>query len=116
MITQIYSIILAIFASLLGGIMSILFKKGAIKFNLNPFKQIKNYNMILGLFCAGTGMILFIIALKGGELSILYPIIALQYLWACIFSIYFLKEKMTKFKWLGTILIIIGISIISMFA
>jgi uncharacterized membrane protein len=56
--------------------------------------------------------LLFIPALKGGDLSVLYPFVALAYIWVSLLSVKFLGEKMNKFKWLGIALIIIGVSFI----
>ena len=56
--------------------------------------------------------IVFIPALRGGELSVLYPFISLSYVWVSLLSIKILKEKMNSFKWMGVALIIIGVSFI----
>ena len=58
------------------------------------------------------GTILFIPALKGGDLSILYPFVALAYVWVSLLSVKFLGEKMNLVKWIGIALIIIGVSLI----
>ena len=58
------------------------------------------------------GGILIIVALRGGEVSVLYPIIATSYIWVSFLSIYFLGEVMNAYKWLGVISIIAGIALI----
>ena len=62
----------------------------------------------------GISTILFIPALKGGELSVLYPFVALAYIWVSLLSVKFLGEKMNKVKWLGIALIILGVSFIGL--
>ena len=54
-----------------------------------------------------------IIAFKGGELSVLYPIIATSYVWVSIASPFFFEtDYMTTSKWIGVFVIIGGISLI----
>jgi len=55
---------------------------------------------------------MFIPALKGGDLSILYPFVSVTYVWVALLSVRFLGEKMNKFKWIGIAMIILGVSFI----
>ena len=74
----------------------------------------KNYNLFAGVALYGAGTVLFIPALKGGDLSVLYPFVALVYIWVSLLSVKFLGEKMNKFKWAGVALIIIGVTFIGL--
>ncbi|MBS3169495.1 EamA family transporter [Candidatus Woesearchaeota archaeon] len=62
-----------------------------------------------GLVCYGFSALLFVFALRFGDLSFLYPFAALSYIWVAFLSGYFLQEKITSYRWLGMILIVIGI-------
>ena len=53
-----------------------------------------------------------IISFRGGDVSVLYPIVATSYIWVSFLSIYFLNEAMNFFKWLGIFTIILGIALI----
>ena len=64
------AIIAVIAASMLGAIGSLLFKYGSRKIKLKIKSILLNYNLILGLISAGLGAVLFIAALKFGDLSI----------------------------------------------
>ena len=75
---------------------------------------VKNYYLISGFLLYGVSTVLFILALRGGELSILYPTVATVYAWIALFSIKFLNEKMNKWKILGIALIIIGVTLIGL--
>lgn len=110
--TQTWAILLAVLSGILGGVGVVLLKKGSKKFNLNIFQQIKNKYVILGITSCGTGMIALLIAFKGGELSVLYPIISLQYIISTFLAVKYLKEKMTLLKWAGITAIIIGVILI----
>ena len=110
--TQLWAIILTLISCVIGAFGPIYFKKASKDFSLNIIKIIKNKNLITGAFCYGMGSILFIPALKGGDLSVLYPLLAISYALVCLYSIKMLKEKMNLIKWLGIILIIVGVAFI----
>ena len=75
-------------------------------------KLIKNTNLIKGGLLYVFGTITFIPALKGGELSVLFPLVSLGYVLVSLYSIKLLKEKMNSLKWAGIMLIIVGVSLI----
>jgi uncharacterized membrane protein len=53
-----------------------------------------------------------VVALKQGYLSILYPVLATSYIWVALLSVRFLGEPFSTTQWIGTALIIGGISLI----
>ena len=110
--TRLWSIILVILASLVGAFGPILLKKASAKRLSNISSLIINYHLFGGVALYGIGTILFIPALKGGDLSVLYPFVALSYVWVSFLSVKFLGEKMNKIKWIGIALIIIGVTLI----
>jgi len=112
MATQLWAVILIIFGTFIGALGPILFKKASDKLSFNPFKLIKNYTLILGFLFYGLSMIIYLIAITGGELSVLYPLVSISYIWVSLLSIKYLNEKMNLYKWLGVIMIIFGVSII----
>lgn len=112
MTTTIVSVLIVIFATFIGAFGSLLFKLGADKLQFKLKHIITNYILICGVILYGLSAIIFLIALKGGELTILYPITSFTYIWIIILSIKFLKEKMNTPKWWGIALIILGVSLI----
>ncbi len=90
----------------------ILYKMGANKLSFNIISIITNWQLILGITFYGLGAILVIIALRGGEVTVLYPIITSSYIWVAIASIYFFKEIVNLSRWIGIFLIILGILMI----
>lgn len=71
-----------------------------------------NYTLIVAFLIYGVAGTILIFALKGGELSVLYPIIATSFIWVSFLSSYFLGEAMNLWKLAGIIAIIIGVSFI----
>ena len=74
---------------------------------------ITNYPLIIGMSLYVIGAFLMIIAFRGGDVTVLYPIIATSYIWVSIISIVFLHETMNTFKWAGIFTIIVGIVLVS---
>lgn len=119
MTTALWAIGLAILGTIIGAWGPIFFKKGSKKFTLNPIRIIKNplillknHYIILGCILYLVSSFVFIPALRGGELSVLYPTVSLAYVWVALLSIKFLGEKMNPAKWLGIAFIITGVTLI----
>lgn len=112
MTTQLWAIGLVIMATLVGAFGPILLKKASSKRLSKISSLITNYHLFGGVALYGIGTLLFIPALKGGELSVLYPFVALAYIWVSLLSVKFLGEKMNKLKWIGIALIIVGVTFI----
>jgi len=51
----------------------------------------------------------FVLGIRGGELSVLYPLVSLGYVWTLLWSRLFFKERVTRGKFVGLALILIGI-------
>lgn len=77
--------------------------KGTI---LNPF-------LVLGFIVYAIGSVIFIFALKKGDLSMVFPFISLSFIWVALLSIFFLNEAITITNWIGIILVIFGVSFVA---
>ncbi|MBU1199347.1 MAG: EamA family transporter [Nanoarchaeota archaeon] len=110
------AIVLVVIGTVIGAFGSLYLKRGAKYFNLNIFKQIKNRELILGIVLFVFGSVFYIYALTMERLSVLYPLTSLTYIWVAFVSVWFLKEKMNKYKWAGIALIVLGIIIIGLFS
>ncbi len=120
MSTAWFAPLIIVVSSIFSGLSPTFLKKGAKKFTINPFKLIRKPSLLLKNWgvIAGLGLDVFsasmnIVALHFGELSVLYPVNSLTYIWSCVFASAFLKEKMTKLRWLGVLLIVIGVVLIT---
>jgi len=90
----------------------VLLKKSAA--NLNSLHEtITSVPLILGFIAYGFGIILLIMALKYGKLSVIYPFMALSFVWVTFASIKIFNEHVSLLNWLGIIFIIVGVSVIS---
>jgi len=109
---QFGAIILSLFCALLGSMGQTFFKIGSKKISVHLLSWFTNWQIILGMSLYGLSAILFIVALKYGKLSILYPIIATSYIWVTLISHYILKEQINYFNVIGIFLIICGVFMI----
>ncbi|HBI33703.1 MAG TPA: hypothetical protein DEA43_00270 [Candidatus Moranbacteria bacterium] len=72
-----------------------------------------NWKIFLGLICYFIPAIIWIFLLRKYPLSFVQPILALTYVITPILAILILKEGIPPARWLGIIIIIIGVFIIS---
>ncbi|MFC2163232.1 hypothetical protein ACFLRF_06080 [Candidatus Altiarchaeota archaeon] len=88
-------------------------KMGSHGLTLNPIDLLTNYPLMIGVILYGLGATLLIVSLKHGELSVLYPIYALNFVWVSILSpVFYAEDSMNQLKWGGIIIIMVGVSLI----
>lgn len=68
--------------------------------------------LFAGYCLYGLFTVMFIYALRHGELSILYPLIALGYVWVTITAVLAFHESMNPLKILGLLIIISGVAVL----
>ncbi len=105
---------IVLFCALLGALGQLMFKLSSKTISLSPWSWLTNWKLLVGLFLYGTATVLFVYALKFGNLSILYPIIATSYVWVALLARFFLHEPFPLSKWFGIALIVSGVWMISL--
>jgi multidrug transporter EmrE-like cation transporter len=60
----------------------------------------------------GISAALLVLALRDGELSILYPVISMTYVWVTFLSLVFFRETLSVFKLAGVAIIVTGVAIL----
>ena len=111
--TKTWAIGLMILCTAFTSIAQVFYKLGANKLEFNMISIITNLPLLTGMALYVLGAVIMIIAFKGGEVSVLYPIIATSYIWVSILSIYFFNESLNLMRWMGIAIIIAGIIFIS---
>jgi multidrug transporter EmrE-like cation transporter len=71
-----------------------------------------NWSLWSGLALYGFSTILLILALRDGELSLLYPVISLTYVWVTIMSVMVFHETINVFKVAGITVICAGVALL----
>lgn len=69
--------------------------------------------VLLGFVFYGVGALFMIIAYRFGKVSILQPILSLNYVLSVILAATILKEEITLVKCIGVLLIILGVFLIA---
>ena len=67
----------------------------------------------LGFVAMGVGLVIWLIALAQGDLSLVFPIGSLQFVLTLFLAHVFLNEKIDRMKFLGTLLVIFGITLMA---
>ncbi len=111
------SLIMVISCTLIGALAQLFIKTGA---NTLPahlgldiasaVAVVTNVNVIIGYSLYGINTVLLVLALRHSELSVLYPIIALTYVWVSLLSVFVLHESMNTYKVAGIALIVLGVA------
>jgi uncharacterized membrane protein len=89
-----------------------LFALSLNRFRLEHDKKSLFYGMMIG-FTGSGGTVLLFEVLKSGPAYIIFPIISLSPILTIILSIVFLKEKATRQSWIGIMLALIAIFLLS---
>jgi multidrug transporter EmrE-like cation transporter len=71
-----------------------------------------NPRLLFGYSLYGINTILLALALRDGELSMLYPIIALTYVWVAALSVVVFHEVMNPLRTAGVITIVVGVAVL----
>jgi len=106
-------ILVVLFCALLGAVGQLFFKKASDSLSFDIMALIGNKWLWIGLILYGLATLGYVISLKYGDLSVLYPIIAFSYVFVLILSWKFLGESMNLLKVLGTFGIVISVGLIN---
>jgi drug/metabolite transporter (DMT)-like permease len=106
------SAIIVAACTILNAVAQILFKVAVRHMVLTPAGLLTNVPLIAGCACYGLFTIAMVLALREGELSMLYPIIALSYVWVTLLTYWLLKETPNLYKNLGIVTIVIGVAVL----
>ncbi len=119
---QRYRPVLLVFCcTLIGAIAQILIKMGATDLahhNAHPglisaaLGMFTDPWLFSGYGCYGLSTVLLVLALREGELSMLYPVIALTYVWVALLSFVVFHEALEPLKLFGIALIVGGVAVL----
>ena len=99
--------------TLLGSAAQILMKTGANSLaGSGLLGFVTNLPLMAGYVLYGMSTVLLVLALRDGELSVLYPVIALSYVWVTILSVVIFQESINLFKCLGIATIVAGVAVL----
>jgi drug/metabolite transporter (DMT)-like permease len=97
--------------TVLGALAQLLIKKGTQTIGPDPMSILTNVWLLVGYSIYGINTLLMVLALKDGEMSMLYPIIALTYVWTTLLSYTVLGEPSNIYKNVGILTIVLGVAV-----
>jgi len=99
--------------TILGAAAQILMKTGANRMS-GPglLAMATNLPLMAGYCLYGLSTLLLVLALKDGELSLLYPVIALTYVWVTVLSFLIFHDSINPWKLAGIVLIVSGVAVL----
>ncbi|MBN1792528.1 EamA family transporter [Candidatus Woesearchaeota archaeon] len=102
-----------IISTFMGAIGSLLIKKGVKSTGDDVWSYLLNFRLVSGLAIFALSAFIYIILLKFADLSLLYPVTSLSYIWVIFLSKKFLGERINAYKISGIALIMLGIIFIT---
>ena len=109
MTTPLSSILLVFTAAFVGSFGAVFLKSGAGRLHRDPRTLIFNWRLAAGVGLFLFSSIFYLAGIRRGELSILYPMVSLGYVFTLFWSRLFFGEPFTRNKFLGLGLILLGI-------
>jgi multidrug transporter EmrE-like cation transporter len=99
--------------TILGAAAQVLMKTGA-NHMAHPglVSMVANLPLMGGYCLYGLSTLLLVLALKDGELSLLYPVIALTYVWVTGLSFLIFHDDINPWKLTGIVLIVLGVAVL----
>jgi uncharacterized membrane protein len=109
MTSRLIAISMVCFCALLAALGQLCFKLAANQSGGPLLDYLLNPKIISGVSLYGVSAIIYLIALKKGDLSTLYPFIATSYVWVSIFAIFVLSEPFGVSKLVGLSFVLVGL-------
>ena len=99
--------------TLIGAAAQLLLKTGANQLaQPNLLALVTNLTLLGGLSLYGISTVLLVLALRDAELSLLWPVIALTYVWVTLLSLVVFHERVNPIKLVGVAVIVVGVVVL----
>jgi drug/metabolite transporter (DMT)-like permease len=108
------SILFVLTSSFIGSFGAVFLKLGAEHMRGGLANLIKNYWLAIGICLYLLSSVFFVMGIAQGEVTILYPMISLGYIWTILWARIFFKEPFTSSKLGGLAMIIVGVALINL--
>ena len=106
--------LLVLVAAFLGSFGAVFLKAGAGRLHRQIRTLLFNWRLALGVAFYVLSSFFFVLGIREGELTILYPMVSLGYVWTLVWSRLFFREAITRNKFLGIGLVLAGVVLLSL--
>ena len=110
--TPLSSMMWVVGGGVIGSLGAVGLKAGANRLKFNFKSLITNWPLFGGIVAYLISSVFFVKGVRHGQLSVLYPLVAMGQLWTMAWARVFFKEHITRYKVIAMILIIIGVALI----
>ncbi len=107
--TKLGAIGMVVFCTIVTSIGQLLWKFGAMRLP----EVFTNWPLILGFILHIIAAAILITSFKTGEVSVLFPMYATNYVWVSLLSYLYFAEPLNAFKWAGMAAVMIGVVLLS---
>ena len=114
MTTPLSSILLVFSASFIGSFGAVFLKWGAGRLHRDLASLVGNWRLAVGIALYLLSFVFYYLGLRVGELSVLYPMVALGYIWTVVWSRWFFGEPFSSRKLGGLVLIVAGVVLLNL--
>lgn len=111
--TPLSSIVLVLIGSFFGSFGAVFLKLGAEHMKGSFARLLTNYWLATGVAFYLLSSVFYMMGVSQGQLTVLYPMVSLGYIWAMLWARIFFKEPFTVAKLGGLAMIIFGVSLIN---
>lgn len=113
MTTPLKSILLVLAASFIGSFGAVFLKAGAGRLHRHLRTLFLNWRLAAGVAMYVLSLVFYMAGIREGELSVLYPMISLGYIWTMLWSRLFFNEPVSHKKVVGLVFILAGIVLLN---
>ncbi len=100
--------------AVIGSFGSVFLKSGAVRLHRDFASLVLNWRLAAGVGLFVFSSYFFVLGVRKGELTVLYPLVSLGYVLTLLWSKLFFGEKMTRNKIVGLGMILTGIVVLAM--
>ena len=107
------SVALVLLGSLIGSYGMVFLKKASKDLHISIFKMI-NWQFVAGVTLFLLSSVFYVMGIKNGQISVLYPTVSLSYVWALFWAKMVFGEAFTKQKFAGLGLVLLGVVLVQL--
>ena len=107
------SILLVFAASVIGSLGMAFLKMGSAHLTRSIWSFL-NLKLLFGIALFLGSSVFYAWGIKEGQLSVLYPFVSLGYVWGLLWARLFFKEELTRQKFMGLGLILLGVCFVGL--
>ena len=106
--TPLASVAWVVLGTFVGSFGALFLKIGATRLSLNLKSLLRNWRLALGILLYLISSVFYVIGVRNGELSVLYPMVSLGSVWTLMWSKLLLGEALTPPKFIAVGMILAG--------